>query len=171
MCARPSSTGKDVVVEEDGDAGAASAESSELRRGFLVGLQAGAVATVVMSVFRVPISRSPPPTARFWAKYVGGGSREQYQGVGFLLHLLYGIAAGGAFGAAMSSQVDEPVAKRERVCTACGALYGIGLSKFGTAVVLSRVLGLDLEPDERFVFDVSHVIYGLTLGTWFGSRA
>lgn len=160
-----------MVAERDEDAGATPAEPSRLREGFLTGLQAGAVATVVMSAFRVPISRSPPPTARFWAKYVGGGEPEQYPVVGFLLHLLYGIGGGGAFGAAMSSQVDEPVAKRERVCTACGVLFGIGLSKVGTAVVLNRVLGLDLEPDERFVFDVSHVVYGLTLGTWFGSRA
>jgi hypothetical protein len=37
-------------------------------------------------------------------------------------------------------------------------------------VLLEGLLGMDLEPDERWIFHVSHAVYGLTLGSWFGSR-
>jgi len=29
---------------------------------------------------------------------------------------------------------------------------------------------LDVEPDDRFAFHVGHVLYGITLGAWIGTR-
>ncbi|MFC7157361.1 hypothetical protein ACFQPA_18185 [Halomarina halobia] len=142
-------------------------------RGFVTGLVAGGIAAVVMSCFRTPISQSPPPTAWFWAKYVGDGDPHEHVAPGLILHLLYGVAGGGAFGAIVAARESDSdsESESERRGTLLGLVYGLLLSGFGVSVVLKRVLGLDLEPDERFVFHVSHVVYGLTLGTWFGANA
>ena len=139
-------------------------------RGLVVGLTGGAVATVVMSAFRMPISRSPPPPAWFWAEYVGDGEPEEYVVQGLLLHVLYGTVGGGVFGVLLGPYLSGTEADRERRATVLGAAYGVILSVFGVSVVLERVLGMELDPDERFVFHVSHLVYGLALGTWFGSR-
>lgn len=143
---------------------------NERRHGLLVGLIAGTIATAVMTVFRFPISRSPPPTAWFWAEFVGGGEPEEYVGRGLVLHLLYGTVGGGVFGALVGPHVFGEEVRRERRATLFGAVYGVLLSLFGVSVVLERVLGMELKSDERFVFHVSHLVYGLALGTWFGSR-
>ncbi|MFB6129881.1 MAG: hypothetical protein ABEJ28_03560 [Salinigranum sp.] len=175
-------------------------------RGAALGAKAGLVATVVMSAFRWPISASPPPTAWFWSEYVAGGNPEEHHVAGIVLHLLYGVGAGAAFGGLFARRVrgdggspggratdgggrrdgggassvsaasgdgaarDGGEVGRERRGTGLGFLYGVLLSLFGVSVVLERLLGMDLEPDERFVFHVSHVVYGLTLGAWFGSN-
>lgn len=148
----------------------ANVTAGQRLRGLVVGLTGGAVATVVMSAFRMPISRSPPPPAWLWAEYVEGGEPEEYLVQGLLLHLLYGTLGGGVFGVLLGPYLSGTEADRERRATALGAVYGALLSAFGVSVVLERVLGMELEPDERFVFHVSHLVYGLTLGTWFGSR-
>lgn len=64
----------------------------------LRGLQAGFVATLIMTAFRLPIMRSLPPSANFWSTYVAGGEPEDYPIVGLLLHLLYGTLGGAVFG-------------------------------------------------------------------------
>lgn len=138
--------------------------------GFATGLRGGVLATLVMSAFRAPISRSPPPTAWFWAKFLGDGDPGDYVGRGFLLHLLYGAVGGGVFGAMLGPYIDGPESERELRGTLLGLGYGLFLSGFGVIVLLDRLLDLDLEADEKFVFHVSHVVYGLALGTWFGSR-
>lgn len=143
---------------------------NERLHGLVVGLAGGAVATAVMSAFRIPISRSPPPTAWFWATFVGDGVPGDYVGRGLLLHLLYGTLGGGVFGVLVGPSIAGREVTQERRATLLGAVYGVALSAFGVWVVLDRLLGLELDPDERFVFHVSHLVYGLTLGTWFGSR-
>lgn len=137
-------------------------------RGFVKGLVAGGVATVVMSCFRIPISRSPPPPAWFWAKFVTGGNPEDHAVPGMILHLFYGIVSGGVFGALVSAPVDSSSVEEKRL-TALGLVYGLLLSAVGTAALMRRILRLDLESDERFIFHLSHVVYGLALGAWFGS--
>lgn len=62
------------------------------------GATGGFVATVVMTVFRSPVFRALPPTAEFWAQYVGGGPAEEYTIAGLALHLFYGTAAGTVLG-------------------------------------------------------------------------
>lgn len=140
---------------------------STLRRVGL-GLVGGLVATVAMTVFRFPISESPPPTAAFWAKFLGGGEPEDHPIAGLVLHLGYGAAGGILFGLIPTS-AGSALAREQR-----GVLLGLGysilLSFFGERAILARLLGMDLSPDERFVFHVGHVVYGLTLGTWVGSK-
>jgi hypothetical protein len=144
--------------------------ASDRRWHAATGLLAGAFATVVMTVFRAPVARSPPPPAWFWAKFVAGGDPEDHAAPALVLHLVYGSVAGAAFGLLAGPRTGAGEARRERRATAFGAVYGLCLSGFGAAVVLGRLLDMDLDPDERFVFHVGHLVYGLALGTRFGSR-
>jgi hypothetical protein len=61
-----------------------------------------------------------------------------------------------------------PSPRGEIKITLYGLLYGIALSAFGEWIVLNRIL--DVEPDDRFAFHVGHVLYGITLGAWVGTR-
>lgn len=127
------------------------------------------MATAVMTAFRLPVSRSLPPTAAFWARYVGSGEPSEYPLVGLVLHVAYGAGAGGLF-ALVAPGRGRPDVVAESRNAVLGTVYGLCLSAFGARVVLGRLLGMDLEPDERLVFHASHAVYGLTLGTWLGSR-
>lgn len=132
--------------------------------------QGGLFATIVMSAFRLPLMRSLPPTANFWAKYVGDGHPEEYTKIGLFLHLLYGSLSGTAFGLAYARFGLFPGGTTERRGVVWGGLYGLALSVFGEHVMLRRVLDMDVEPDTETVFHTSHLIYGLALGAWVGSR-
>jgi hypothetical protein len=136
----------------------------------VLGLVAGGFATLVMTAFRMPVSRSPPPTAWLWAQYVGEGDPEDYPGPGLVLHVMYGVFGGGVFGALVGPLIRGSDADREFLGAVYGVVYGIVLSVFGQYVLLDRLLGMDLSDDETFVFYVSHLVYGLSLGTWFGSN-
>lgn len=142
---------------------------STLVDAIVYGSLGGLVATLSMTAFRMPTNKSLPPTAIFWAKYVGSGEPEDYPVIAIILHLLYGIVSGILFAILTPGDGDS-----EEVAESKGALlgtaYGTILSVFGTQVILSRVLGQDPDTDERLVFHISHIVYGLTLGTWVGSR-
>jgi predicted MFS family arabinose efflux permease len=97
------------------------------------GAEGGALATAVMTVYRLPVTRSLPPTAEFWATFVSGGDPADSPVAALVLHVVYGVAAGAIF-----------------------------------AVVLRTLL--DTDPDDRFAFHVSHLLYGITLGAWVGTR-
>lgn len=140
---------------------------STLRR-VALGLVGGLVATVAMTAFRLPISESPPPTAAFWAKYIGGGEPEDHPIAGMALHLGYGAAGGILFGLIPTSAGSALAREQRGVILGLG--YSILLSVFGERAILERLLEMDLSPDERFVFHVGHVVYGLTLGAWVGSK-
>jgi len=142
------------------------------RRALGLGAVAGAIATAVMTAFRMPISRSLPPTGPFLAKY-RGGDPDDYGREALALHLGYGTAAGGVFGALAGRALgdSDSAAGREARATALGVAYALALSAFGVRVLLGRALDMDLDPDERLVFHLGHVVYGLTLGAWFGSNA
>lgn len=137
----------------------------------LLGAKGGLIATLVMTAYRLPISRSLPPTANFWATYVGGGDPEEYTVQGLGLHLVYGAVAGGLFGAIVPERGTGPEARREVRDAAWAVAYSAVLSAFGSRVVLGRVLGMDVESDEALVFHLGHLVYGLTLGTWIGARS
>lgn len=140
-------------------------------KGMLRGFAAGGVATVVMTCFRAPISRSPPPPAWLWRKYVADDDDDNPDRTvvaSAVLHLLYGIVAGGVFGAIVGSRGGHTNGD-EKPSTAFGLLYGVVLSAFGDVVLLQWLLRLDLDAGERFIFHVGHVVYGLALGAWFGS--
>ena len=142
---------------------------SPIRTRLFLGIVGGSLATLVMTAFRMPTSRSLPPTANFWAKFVASGDPEDYPAVGLVLHLLYGVGAGVVF-AMVSPGRGEPDALAETKDALLGTAYGVGLSLFGSQVILEGLIGMELQTDERLVFHLSHVIYGLTLGTWVGSR-
>lgn len=139
-------------------------------RGLLRGVAGSLIATAIMTLYRFPVFRSLPPTADFWAKYVGGGDPKAYPGTGLVLHFLYGGAAGGLFGAGIS--LVDFRSTRERDCYTIGRslAYGLALSIFGTRVIFRHLLEEELDRDETLVFHVGHAIYGLTLGTWMRSR-
>ncbi|MDS0300707.1 hypothetical protein NDI76_18320 [Halogeometricum sp. S1BR25-6] len=132
------------------------------------GVVAGFVATVVMTAFREPTARSLPPTSNFLSRWLGGDS-EDYPISSVLLHLAYGVGGGVAFGFGWTRRgvrTDEP----ETVGLILGSLYGVALSLFGEHVVLKYLVAMELDTDESAVFHAGHLIYGLTVGVWFGSR-
>lgn len=139
-------------------------------RGLVTGVVGGLIATALMTMYRFPVFRALPPTAEFWAKYVGSGDAEAYFGVGLLLHFLYGGAAGGLFGVGISRIDFRSARQHDLGAIGLALVYGVGLSVFGTRVIFRHLLEEDLEPDEAVVFHVGHVIYGLALGTWLSSR-
>ena len=163
------STGADGTAPGGRDAGARTEPWQRLRSTRL-GLVGGAFATLVMTAFRMPISDSLPPTAHFWARFVGDGDPEEYPVPAFVLHVVYGVAGGGLFGALFGSRRGRTRAGIELADLGRGLVYSLVLSVFGTRVVLRRVIGMDLESDEALIFHVGHVIYGLALGAWVGSN-
>ncbi len=137
-------------------------------RPLLNGVVGGAVATVSMSVFREPVSRSLPPTSSFLSS-VTGDEPGDHPLAAYLLHLCYGMGAGGAFGVA-SGYVPARLQNSLRARLGLGAAYGFLLSVFGRRVVLPALAGLDLDPDEAAIFDAGHLVFGLALGAWVASR-
>lgn len=168
---------RSAEVEPDNQADSGSGEAPGLAARLAEGAKAGFVATLVMTAYRLPVSRSLPPTARFWAKFVSGGDPDDHPVAAIALHLLYGVIGGITFGAITpfgsrraTRDESEETALREAVGLLWGVGYSIALSVFGERVVLERLLDMDLEVDERLVFHAGHVVYGLSLGTMFGSR-
>ena len=136
----------------------------------LAGLKGGLVGTAAMTVFRMPVSDSLPPTARFYAKFIGSGEPDDYPLQALVLHLLYGTGGGALFGALPIPDRDGSTASNERRGTLVGAVFGVALSVFGEYAILRGLLDMDPEPDERFIFHVGHLIYGLALGATHGSE-
>lgn len=134
------------------------------------GFAGGLIGTAVMTLYRLPIFRALPPTAEFWARYVGGGEAEDHLLPGIVLHFFYGAAAGGVFAPVFTVVASRTSFSRELIGLVSGLLYGSFLSVFGTRVIFRHVLGRELESDEALVFHVGHVFYGVTLGTWLSSR-
>lgn len=134
------------------------------------GIQAGFVATVIMTAFRLPIMRSLPPSANFWARYVTGGDPEDHPLAGIVLHFVYGIQAGAVFGGLFALQDAERSIEPEQRGLVWGSVYGMALSAFGSQVVLKELLDIRLETDELALFHAGHLVYGLALGAWVGSR-
>ena len=155
------------------DAGGIDDDESSLpavdARTAVLGLQSGLLATVVMTLFRLPISRSPPPTATFWAKYVAGGRPADHTWIGLVLHVAYGMSAGVVFAALSPARSGRSAVATEASGVVRGVVFGLVLSGFGARILLAELLDVTLEPDERFIFHLSHVVYGLTLGAWYGS--
>lgn len=134
------------------------------------GLVGGVIATAVMTLYRYPVFRALPPTAEFWAEYVQSGDPKSFLPQALFLHLLYG-AIGGAVGS-LCYHVTLSVTDLDRTWLGVGggALYGGALSVFGMEVMIGLLLDQELDRDEKFVFHVGHLIYGLSLGTWLSNR-
>ncbi len=134
------------------------------------GLQAGFVATLIMTAFRLPILRSLPPSANFWAQYVTGGDPEEHTIAGLVLHFAYGMQGGALFGALFALQDAERSIEPEQRGIVWGMIYGMALSAFGSQVMLKELLDIRLDADELALFHAGHLVYGLSLGAWVGSR-
>jgi len=134
------------------------------------GLQAGFVATLIMTAFRLPIMRSLPPSANAWATYVSGGDPGDHPVVGLLLHVLYGTSAGAVFGGLFGLLSAERAIEPEQRGIVWGSVYGMALSAFGSQIMLEELLDVRLEADELTLFHAGHLVYGLALGAWVGSR-
>lgn len=134
------------------------------------GLQAGFVATLIMTAFRLPILRSLPPSANFWARYVSGGEPEDHPVMGLILHVLYGTSAGAVFGGLFTLLDAERSIEPEQRGLLWGVVYGLVLSVFGSQFMLKELLDIRLEAGELALFHASHAVYGLSLGAWVGSR-
>lgn len=143
---------------------------TQVSRAALRGCVGGFVATIVMTVYRMPVFRALPPTAEFWARYVAGGEAEQYFIPGILLHFVYGTVAGGIYGVLVSFIDVETDVSRERMNLVAGLGYGLVLSVIGSRLIFVHVLGRELQAEHSMVFHVGHAIYGVTLGTFMASR-
>ena len=137
-------------------------------RPLLDGAVGGFVATVSMSVFREPVSRSLPPTSSFLSTLTGDEPGD-HPVAAYLLHFLYGVGAGTVFGTALG-RAPSRITDSLRAHLVLGAAYGVLLSVFGRRFVLPVVARLDLDPDEATIFDAGHLVFGLALGSWLGSR-
>jgi hypothetical protein len=138
-------------------------------RSLIRAVQGGLFATFVMTAFRLPILRSLPPSANFWAKYVGSGHPEEYTGMGIVLHVLYGVSFGALFGL-LYPRMNLPRSATETEGVVWGTIFGLALSVFGERVMLKRTLDMELEEDAETIFHASHAVYGIALGAWVGSR-
>jgi hypothetical protein len=132
------------------------------------GLEGGLFATVIMTAFREPTARALPPTAELLSQYFGG-DRDDYPLASLALHLLYGIVGGALFAPILATVHDE--GHPEATGLAVGSIYGLALSVFGERAMLHWLLDMDLDTDEAAVFHAGHLVYGLALGAWVGSRA
>ena len=157
-------------TSEDAEGGSTLSRVASVGGAAVRGLQAGLVATFVMTAFRLPIMRSLPPSANFWARYVGEKGPDEYPVAGLLLHLFYGTVCGGLFGALFTVSDAERAIDPEQRGLLWGSIYGMCLSAFGTRVMLDALLDIRLDADELALFHTGHLIYGLTLGAWVGSR-
>lgn len=131
------------------------------------GLVGGLVATIVMTALMTVMGDGgPPPTADLVAK-VAGGEPDDYAMPGMVLHLLYGIVAGGVFAAGVP--LVGLSLNSIAVATGLGLVYGIVLMIGGMVFWMRTVLGM--EPDKQMMttFGTVHVVYGLVLGAFLGA--
>jgi len=132
------------------------------------GLEGGFLGTLGMMVARrVGGSKSgPPPTAAFWAKYIGDGDPSDYKPQGLVLHFLYGSVAGAVFQLLRSvvGQGDSESVGSHPISG--GLAYGVLLAGWGFAVMLRIVLGKDPGMNKARKFLKGHLAYGLTMGLW-----
>jgi hypothetical protein len=134
----------------------------------LGGLVSGVAATIVMTVFMMALGDdSPPPTALFWSKYVGGGDPEEYMMPGMALHMLYRIGAGVALALLLPVAGFGDVALVTALGVGLG--YGFVLFVFAAAFWVNLVLALDPEPKQVGSFLLFHLIYGGVLGAVLGA--
>ena len=157
--------------EESQPSTAAERSERDFLRWALNGAVGGALATAVMSAYRMPVAASLPPTARFWSAYVAGGEPGDHPVPAVVLHVAYGAVAGAVFGALFGPvcgrRADQTA--REAGGVVLGTLYALALSAFGERAVLAGLLSTDLDATESLVFHVGHLVYGLSLGSWVAS--
>ena len=132
------------------------------------GLVGGLVATIVMTVFMLVLGDdASPPTARFWSKYVGDGNPADYMLQGMVLHLLYGVIAGGIFAVAVPL-VGVVSLTSVGMAVFWGLAYGVALFIGAAVFWMKLVLGMEPGPKMVGLFLFFHLVYGAVLGGWLG---
>lgn len=150
--------------------GAKTGENRGTLTSAIRGATGGFVATVVMTIFRIPVFRALPPTSEFWAQYIGGGPAEEYTIQGLVLHLFYGTVGGTMLGILFPHVDRHSPARTQVTALLSGVVYGLVLSVFGNRVIFRHLLDRELEDEHAVVFHAAHAVYGLTLGMWLGKR-
>lgn len=133
------------------------------------GLAGGIVATILMTAFMMAMGDdSPPPTAAFYAKYVGDGDPSDYMPQGMLLHMLYGTGAGIVFAYLGIADLFlfTPVNLTNGLIN--GLAYGFVLFVGAAVFWMNIVLDMDPEPADVGQFLFFHLVYGAALGGWVG---
>lgn len=136
----------------------------------LSGLAGGLVATVIMTAFMMMFGDdSPPPTAMFWAQYVGNGQPSEYMMQGMVLHFLYGIGAGLVFG--LLGAADIVVMSLDTIGGGVvdGLLFGVVLFVVAAVFWMNIVLDMDAGPRQATMFLFFHLVYGAVLGGFVGA--
>jgi hypothetical protein len=134
----------------------------------LGGAVGGVAATVVMTMSMMTLGDdSPPPTAAFWAKYVGDGAPPDYMPQGVALHFLYGLGAAVALAVALPLVGFETVTLVTAV--GIGLAYGAVLFAFAAVFWMKTVLAMDPEPAQVGQFLLFHLVYGVVLGGVVGA--
>lgn len=132
------------------------------------GLVGGLVATIVMTILMMVLGDdSPPPTALFWSKYIGDGDPSDYMLPGMMLHLLYGIIAGGVF-ALIVPLIGFISLATVGSAVLWGLIYGIVLFVGAAVFWMNIVLGMEPEMKMVGMFLFFHLVYGAVLGAWLG---
>jgi hypothetical protein len=132
----------------------------------IAGLAGGLAATIVMTALMMVMGDGgPPPTARLVAKFAGG-EPEDHAMPGMVLHLVYGVVAGGVFavGAPVVGVEFESIA----VAVGLGLLYGVVLMVGGMVFWMRTVIGVEPDRDTMVMFGTVHVVYGIVLGALLG---
>lgn len=109
---------------------------------------------------------SPPPTALFWSKYVENGDPDEYMMQGMILHLIYGIIAGGVFAIGVGILGVSVVGLGSGLLW--GLVYGVLLFVGAAVFWMKLVLGLDADTSMVGLFLFFHLVCGIILGGWVG---
>lgn len=133
----------------------------------IAGLAGGLVATIIMTILMMVMGDGgPPPTAGLVSKFAGG-EPDDYAMPGMVLHLIYGIVAGGVFA------VGVPAIGLDLgsigAAVGLGLVYGIVLMIGGMAFWMRMVIGMEPDRDMMMTFGTVHVVYGLVLGAFLGA--
>jgi hypothetical protein len=128
----------------------------------------GLVATIAMTALMLTMGDdSPPPTALLWAK-VTGGDPEEAMMPGMVLHLLYGVIAGGVLAAvALAGLLPMSVGSLVGGLVT-GVVYGLVLFVVAAVVWMRGVLGMEPEMQQAGGFLLFHLVYGVVLGGFLG---
>lgn len=134
----------------------------------LGGVAGGVLATIVMTMLMMALGDdSLPPTAAFWAKYIGDGAPNDYMPQGMALHVLYGLGAGGVLAVVLSLVGFETVTLVTAV--GLGLAYGVVLFVFAAVFWMKIVLSMNPEPPQVAQFLFFHLVYGAVLGGVIGA--
>lgn len=133
----------------------------------IAGLAGGLVATIVMTALMMAMGDGgPPPTAALVAKFADGQPAD-HEMPGMVLHLVYGVVAGGVF--AVGVPLVGLGLGSIGVAVGLGIVYGVVLMVGGMAFWMRTVIGMEPDRDTVVTFATVHVVYGVVLGAFLGA--